>query len=126
MAWGPYVLLFLDPVLCIVLEFLKNLKHIILGADYMKKISLLTMVVCAPRQTAAWWYYIKLLHIWERDKLFEINFNSNESSQPLRDHPQISFVTLNGSNWIEYQPRLNEKYKPALYCISILRRDFCE
>ena len=37
MAWGPYVLLFLDPVLRIVFEFLNNLKHIILGADYMKK-----------------------------------------------------------------------------------------
>ena len=37
MAWGPYVPLFLDPVLCVVLEFLNNLKHIILGADYMKK-----------------------------------------------------------------------------------------
>ena len=37
MAWGPSVLLFLDPVFCIVLEFLNNLKKIILGADYMKK-----------------------------------------------------------------------------------------
>ena len=37
MAWGPYVLLFLDSVLGIVLKFLNNLKHLILGADYMKK-----------------------------------------------------------------------------------------
>ena len=36
------------------------------------------------------------------------------------------WVTPNGSNWIQRQPRLNEKYKPALYCISILRRYFCE
>ena len=35
--YGPYVLPFLDPVLCIVLQLLNNLKHIILGADYMKK-----------------------------------------------------------------------------------------
>ena len=61
------------------------------------------------------------------DDFFEINFKfKSESSQPPWDRRQISFVTLNGSNWIEYQPRLNEKYKPALYCISILRRDFCE
>ena len=37
MTWGPDVLLFLDPVLCIVSWFLKKLKHIILGADYIKK-----------------------------------------------------------------------------------------
>ena len=35
--YGPYVLPFLDPVLCIVLQLLNNLRHIILGADYMKK-----------------------------------------------------------------------------------------
>ena len=69
-----------------------------------------------------WNFYIS----WRGDELFEINLNSSESSQPLRDHRQISFVSLNGSNWIECQPRLNEKYKPALSCMSILRRAFCE
>ena len=37
MTWEPYVLLFLDPVLYIVLQFFNNLKHIILRADNMKK-----------------------------------------------------------------------------------------
>ena len=37
--------------------FLKNVKHIILGADYMKRTSLLTGLVFLPRQIAAWWYY---------------------------------------------------------------------
>ena len=36
MASRPYILLFLDPVLCIVLVSYK-LKHIVLGADYMRK-----------------------------------------------------------------------------------------
>ena len=37
MTREPYVLLFLDPVLYIVLQFFNNLKHIILRADNMKK-----------------------------------------------------------------------------------------
>ena len=75
MAWGPYVLLFLDPVLCIVLSFLNKLKHIILGADYMKKKlhSLLTGLVCVPRHVISW-YHMKLFYLWRRDELFEMNF----------------------------------------------------
>ena len=36
--------------------FLKKLKQIISGADYMKKTSLLSWRVCVPSQTAAWYY----------------------------------------------------------------------
>ena len=51
------------------------MKHIILGAHYMKKsiTCLLTRLVCVPRQIIAW-YYMKLLHLWRGDELFEITF----------------------------------------------------
>ena len=49
------------------------MKHIILGADYMKKNSQLTGVFCVPRQIADW-YYMKFLHLGGGNGIFEIKF----------------------------------------------------
>ena len=46
-----------------------------------------------------------------------LTLNSSESSMTLRDRQQIIFVTLNGSNWKECQPRLNEKKTSLLYML---------
>ena len=60
----------------------------------LKKKIMLRRLVCVPRQIIAW-YYMKCLHIWRGDELFEITSNSSETSQPLRDPRQRTFVMPN-------------------------------
>ena len=81
------------------------MKHIILGADYMKKKSLLNGVFCVPGQTVDW-YYRKSLHLWGGNELFEVNFEF-KLKKPATKGP--SFWLLSKKSF--HCPVLNRQYQ---------------
>ena len=79
------------------------MKHIILGAGYMKKTSLSIGLFSVPRQIVSW-YCMKFLHLWRGNELLEITLNSSERNQSLRDPQQINFIMLMVIMWKTLHP----------------------
>ena len=59
----------------------------------MKKSGLLTGLLCVPRQIAAW-YYMKLLHVWRGDELFEVNFEFKWKQPATKMSSKIFFLII--------------------------------
>ena len=78
----------------------KKLKHIILGADYMKKNKPVNRAGLRTKQITAC-YYMKLLHLCRGDELFEINSEFKWKQPVTKMSSEIFFFQKFVSNIVQ-------------------------